>query len=177
MISQHPFWHLIGMGLFLFLFAIHCRTRKSGIFIVTLWNLTGVILHELSHLLVGLIFRAEPLGISLLPRRDGKRWCLGSVRFSRITPWNAVPVALAPLSLAGVAYLVAIFWFSWFEATLATTLGLYAVIFILLYNALPSTQDLRVAGNWRSLLLYGSLMLLLVAWSAWPTFSSRLVAP
>jgi len=165
MIDQHPIWHLIGLGLFLTLFAVHFRARKSGIFIVALWNLLGVILHESAHLLVGLLFQAAPTGFSIFPRRNGNRWQLGSVRFSRITAVNAVPVALAPLSLVPLAYLTAIYWFDWFAASLATTLGLYAAVFILLYNALPSVQDLRVASNWRSLLLYGSLALLAVAWS------------
>jgi hypothetical protein len=165
MIAQHPIWHLVGLGLFLTLFAVHCRARKSGIFIVVLWNLLGVILHETAHLLVGLLLRASPTGFSIFPRRNGNRWRLGSVSFSRLNAFNAVPVALAPLGLAPVAYLIAVNWFNWFTPTLATTVGLYAAVFILLYNALPSVQDLRVAGNWRSLLLYGSLALLVAAWS------------
>jgi hypothetical protein len=172
MIDQHPIWHLIGLGLFLTLLALHCRARKSGILIVVLWNLLGVILHETAHLLVGLLFRAAPTGFSIFPRRHGNGWQLGSVRFSRITAFNAVPVALAPLSLVPVAYLVAINWFDWFSPSLATTLGLYSAVFILLYNALPSIQDLRVAGNWRSLLLYGSLALLAVACSDWPSIQA-----
>lgn len=171
--GQQPLWHLLGALLLLLLFAIHCRARKSGIFICALWNLSGVLLHELAHLLVGLLLRAEPAGFSILPRRDNNCWRLGSVRFSRITAWNAVPVALAPLGLGGVAYLVASFWFSWFEPTLTNTLGLYASVFILTYNAIPSGQDLAVAGNWRSILLYGSLALLLAAWAAEPLISGR----
>ena len=120
-------------------------------------------LHEAAHLLVGVIFGARPTSVSLLPRRSGRGWQLGAVRFTRITPLNAVPIAFAPLGLAAVAWLAASCWFSWLPSSFTNTLILYALLFILLYNALPSRQDLRVAGNWRSLLLYGSLLALLAA--------------
>lgn len=167
MIYQHPVWHLAGFGLFLLLFVIHFRVKKSGIFVVALWSITGVVLHELAHLLAGILFGARPVNISLLPRFDGRKWRLGSVSFTRITAWNAVPVALAPIALIGVAYMVASYWFSLFKPSLAATLCLYATIFFLSYNALPSTHDLRIAGNWRSILLYGSLAIFITACSAW----------
>lgn len=111
-------------------------------------------LHELAHLLAGLIFRAQPTGMSLIPRRAGNLWKLGSVSFNRITAFNAMPVALAPLGLVAMAYWIAINWFSWNAPSLSTTLLLYGLLFILLYNALPSRQDLRIAFNWKSILLY-----------------------
>lgn len=157
----HPLWHLSGVGLFLALCAVNRWASSSGIAILALWNLAGVILHELSHLVAGILFRARPTGISLLPRRNGDHWQLGAVRFSRVTALNAVPIALAPLALAGIAYLVAQSWFSWAASSWGSTLGLYAVVFVLLYNALPSRQDLRVAANWRSILLYAPALTLL----------------
>jgi len=152
--TQHPLWHVCGAALFIVLTAIHRRTRSSGVFVIVLWNLTGVILHELAHLLVGLLFRAHPTAISLIPHRIGTNWRLGSVTFRRITPLNAVPVALAPLGLAALACLVASNWFSWYRPSFPTTLALYAAVFVLLYNSLPSRQDLRVAFNWKSILIY-----------------------
>lgn len=165
---HHPLWHICGIGLVIFLVAIHRRSKSSGIFALALWNLAGVILHELAHLLVGTVLGAGPRGMTLVPRRDGSGWRLGSVSFSRITALNAVPVALAPLGLAGVAYLIARYWSAWFRGSLATTLTLYAACFVLLYNALPSRQDLRVACNWKSLLLYVPLAAGIAAWLAWP---------
>jgi hypothetical protein len=129
---------------------------------MALWNLTGVILHELAHLLAGLLFSARPSGFSLLPHREGNYWRLGSVSFARITALNAVPIALAPLGLAGLAYWIARNWFAWYEPSFPSTLALYAAIYFLLYNALPSRRDLRVACNWKSLLLYS--LLVAVAW-------------
>ncbi len=166
---HHPLWHICGIGLVIFLAAIHRRSRSSGIFVLALWNLAGVILHEMAHLLVGTVLGAEPKGMTLVPRREGSGWRLGSVSFSRITAFNAVPVALAPLGLAGVACLIARYWSAWFRASLATTLALYAACFVLLYNALPSRQDLRVACNWKSLLLYAALAAGIAVFISWPT--------
>lgn len=36
--------------------------------------------------------------------------------------------------------------------------------FVLLYNALPSRQDLRVANNWRSQLLYLPILIIAGIW-------------
>lgn len=156
-VEQHLMWHLCGTGLFLVLVAIQRRAKSSGILAMALWNLAGVVLHELAHLLAGLLFGARPAGFSLLPRRTGDSWRLGSIRFARLTAINAVPVALAPLGLAGLAYWVALRWYTWCRPSLVSTLGLYAALYLLGYNALPSRQDLRVACNWRSLALYSVL--------------------
>lgn len=169
-IAHHPLWHLCGAALFLLLAGIHRRARTSGVLVAVLWNLAGVIIHELAHLLVGTLLRAKPVGFSLVPRREGAGWRLGCVRFRRITPFNAVPVALAPLGLFGLAYWLARQWFDWYKTTLVATLSLYAVLFVLLYNALPSRQDLRVAGNWRSMLIYLPPLVALAWYCALPSF-------
>jgi hypothetical protein len=154
---EHPLWHLCGFALFALLVVISRRAQGSGKLLVALWNLTGVLLHELSHLTVGILLRAKPTGFSLIPRRVGNHWQLGSVSFSHINAFNAVPIAVAPLLLLGIAYLAAMNWSFWFAPSFASTLGLYGTIFVLSYNALPSRQDLRVACNWRSLLLYAPI--------------------
>ena len=155
--EQHPVWHACGIGLFVVLAAIQRRARSSGIAAMAFWNMTGVILHELAHLLAGLLFRAKPVGFSLFPHREGNYWRLGSVSFARITAVNAVPVALAPLALAGLAIWCIRNWFDWCEPSLSATLALYATVYALLYNSLPSRQDFRVACNWRSIVLYSLL--------------------
>lgn len=67
----------------------------------------GTLCHELAHFSVGLLTNAEPVGISVLPRRiklpKGARskgahnWELGSVTFANLRWYNAAPAALAPL--------------------------------------------------------------------------------
>ena len=155
--EQHTSLHLCGIVFFILLAGIRRSARSAGILPLAVWNLAGTILHETAHLLVGVLFRAKPTGFSLVPRRQGRPWRLGSVSFTRITPLNAVPVALAPLGLAVIAYWFARRWFVWWSPSLGTTLSLYAVLYLLLSGALPSRGDLEVACTWRSLLLYAVL--------------------
>ena len=162
--GQHPLWHVCGLFLFIFLMGCTRRSRSAGIFTIALWNLPGVFLHESAHLLAGFIFCAGPVNISFLPRKTGIGWRLGSTGFSRINAVNALPVALAPLGLAPIAWLLARHWFHWFRPSLGSTLALYAALFILLYNALPSRRDLRTACNWKSVVLYSLLFAALVWW-------------
>jgi len=159
-------WHVCGIALVSGLFLLARQTRSAPILVICLTRLPGVILHELAHLLAGLLFRAQPESFNLIPQRrvDG-RWTLGSVAFRRVTALNAVPIAFAPLALVPLAYLLFNIWFDWLTVSLANTLLLYGVLFILVANALPSRQDLRVAANWRSLLLYGASGALL--WYLW----------
>jgi hypothetical protein len=156
-VEQQTIWHIGGIALFVALAAIQRRARSSGILAMAIWNLAGVVLHETAHLLAGILFRAGPTGFSLVPRRHGNSWQMGSVTFARITPLNAVPVALAPLGLAGLAYWLARNWSGWYIPSLGTTLTLYALLYVLLYNALPSRRDFRIACNWKSILLYSLL--------------------
>lgn len=149
---------MAGLVLMLLLFIIWRWAGRTNIIIVFLLGWPGVVLHEVSHLVLGLLFNAGPSRLNLIPEKnhgDGS-WTLGSVAFRRITALNAVPIALAPLLLLVLAYGLFRYWHRFFPVqTLFTTLGLYAVMFILAYNSIPSRQDIRVACNWRSLLLYG----------------------
>jgi hypothetical protein len=43
-------------------------------------------------------------------------------------------------------------------------LGIYLVSFVLVYNAMPSRQDLKIAFGWKSVLLYGAAAI--AAWYA-----------
>jgi hypothetical protein len=151
-------WHVCGIVLVLAMFQLNGRAGFSNILVVWIIRLPGVVLHELAHLLTGMLLRAEPDGFSLIPRRrGGGRWTLGSVTFRRVTAFNAVPIALAPMGLLPVACHVYRCWFHWLPVTIANTLLLYAALFLLVCNALPSRQDVRVACNWKSLFLYGSV--------------------
>jgi len=151
-------WHAFGILLVLAMFLLNRSARSSNILVVCITQLPGVVLHELAHLLTGILLRAEPGSFSLIPERRGDgRWTLGSVAFRRVTAFNAVPIAFAPIGLVPLAYYVYRYWFNWLPVTLANTLFLYSAVFLLLYNALPSRQDVRVACNWKSVLLYGSV--------------------
>lgn len=67
-----------------------------------LFTTAGTLCHELAHFSVGLLTNAEPVGMSVLPRRikrpgKGHNWELGSVTFANLRWYNAAPAALAPL--------------------------------------------------------------------------------
>lgn len=155
-------WQACVILLIISLLLLHRWSRSAGIVMICLTRLPGVVLHELAHLLAGILLRAQPTGFSLIPRRrpDG-RWTLGSVSFRRVTAANAVPIALAPLGLIPLAWGLYRCWFDWRPVSLANTLLLYTTLFLLVGNALPSGQDLRVACNGKSLLLYGCVGTLL----------------
>jgi hypothetical protein len=151
-------WHASGIMVVVAMTLLYRWARSAPIFVVCIIRLPGVILHELAHLLIGMLLRAQPGSFNLIPqcRGDG-RWTLGSVGFGRVTAFNAVPIAFAPLGLVPLALYLYRYWFTWLPVTLANTLLLYTSVFLLICNALPSRQDLRVASNWKSLLLYGSV--------------------
>lgn len=161
MIADIPlWWHGCGIVLVFALIMLHRSAGSAHILVTCIIRLPGVVLHELAHLLTGILLRAQPVGFSLLPRSRGDgRWTLGSVVFRRVTAFNGVPIALAPLGLLPFAYFIHTSWFRWFPLTLVNTLLLYTSVFLLVANALPSRQDINVACNWKSLLLYGSICL------------------
>ncbi len=70
--------------------------------------LPGTLVHELLHLLVGLIMNGKPVTISLWPRRVGQgQWILGAVGFANLRWYNAMFIGLAPLLAILVAMLLA----------------------------------------------------------------------
>lgn len=76
----------------------------------------GTLCHELAHFSVGLLTNAEPVGLSVIPKRikkprggsgEGHNWELGSVTFANLRWYNAAPSALAPLLVLGLPFAVA----------------------------------------------------------------------
>ena len=131
--------------------------------------LPGTLAHECCHLVFGLLLNGKPAAFNLLPRREGKGWAMGSVNFSHLTWYNAFFIGMAPLLMLPAAYGL-VRWrlggqpvFGWPEA-----LAIY-VIANLVYAALPSWQDCRLAARspigW--LLLAGG-----VAWG-WHWYQDR----
>ena len=72
----------------------------------------GTLCHELAHFSVGLLTNAEPIGLSVIPKRikkpgKGHNWELGSVTFANLRWYNAAPSALAPLLVLALPFAVA----------------------------------------------------------------------
>lgn len=155
-----PFhWHLCGLALVALLLFLGRASKRGGIVAIFLWNLMGVTLHELAHLLVGILLCAKPSGFSLIPHRQGDGMQLGSVSFRGLNAFNSLPVGLAPLGLIAAAFYMFQNWTAWFTPTLFSTVSVYFASFVLIYNAVPSRQDLKIAFGWKSILLYGGAAL------------------
>ena len=77
------------------------RTLSRWPYVSALLWFPGTFAHEMAHLLVGILFRAKPVGVSLWPRRipGTNHFILGHVAFMNLTWWKKLPVATAPLWL------------------------------------------------------------------------------
>jgi hypothetical protein len=72
-----------------------------------LFTVAGTICHELAHFAVGLVTGARPSSLTIIPRRVGPNWELGSVTLLRVRWYNAAPAALAPFLIIVLPFLVA----------------------------------------------------------------------
>ena len=127
-------------------------------------NIPGTFMHELMQYFVGAILNVIPVNFTIFPKRnlDGA-YVMGSVGFSNITFYNAVPSAMAPLLLLPIA-----FYINRYALPMMTPTFFNYVLYVLLQtiiieNAIPSGADFRVAGMyWRGLLLYAVLAIALL---------------
>ncbi|WP_144735758.1 hypothetical protein [Extensimonas perlucida] len=79
---------------------------RKWVWLYALVVFPGTLAHELSHFFVGLVLGARPASFNPFPKRAGNAIMLGEVRFERLRWWNAIPVALAPLSLVPLSAMV-----------------------------------------------------------------------
>ena len=75
------------------------RSVSRWVWLLVVLRLPSTIAHELSHLLLGVLCRAKPVGMSFWPRRVAgtNQYILGHVAFKNLTFWKTLPVATAPL--------------------------------------------------------------------------------
>lgn len=118
----------------------------NNIFKAFLVNFTGVLLHELSHFLVGFISGARPYSISLIPHKNkDNSYTMCSVNFLNLNYFNSFPTAMAPLLLLIVAYYLRIWFFKYFDLYFIPNQILYLFLMaILVDNGVPSWQDFKV---------------------------------
>lgn len=120
-------------------------TYSIPFFGITL-NVLGTFLHELTHYLFALTFNGRPSSFSLIPKRNGNYWTLGSVEIANPTWYNKMPIGLAPLSLFVFAYyLNHIYQYYVVSRDIFTDLGFIFALVVLVENAIPSRQDIKVA--------------------------------
>lgn len=148
--------------------ALHRRISSSGTFVAILYCLPFTVMHESAHYLVALLTGGRPSSFSVLPRRTGGGWVLGSVN-AVPTMLSAVPTALAPLGWLAVGYYLMVFWE--FRPVLVPEYLLVAVLYACSAACAPSWQDLKVAiRNPLSLFLWVGAAYLVIAF--WPAMSA-----
>ena len=123
------------------------QARRS-FWLLSLLALPGTFCHELCHWVVGKALNGQPVHFTVIPRREGRGYVLGSVGFVNLRWYNAFFVGMAPLLLLPAAYLLFL-WrlgarpvIGWPEAAMVFLLA------SLIFGAVPSVQDLRIAGRW-----------------------------
>jgi hypothetical protein len=124
-----------------------------------IFTVAGTICHELAHFVAGLATGARPTTFSVIPKRSGRHWQLGSVTLSRLTWYNAAPSALAPLLLIciplGAAWLRTRGNWTFQPMDLALTL-LLAPQFLSFW---PSSSDWKIAvRSWPYLIIIGLIV-------------------
>lgn len=128
----------------------------NSMWMCSLVNVPGTILHEMMHFVIGYFLNARPCNFTILPRRsvDGG-YVMGAVGFRNITFYNAVPAAMAPLLLLPIGYYVNELVLPLMPATLLNYVLYVLLQTIIIENAVPSSQDVRVAtSSFPGLLLY-----------------------
>lgn len=109
-----------------------------------LWVLPGTLVHELLHLIVGLLLNGKPVTVSLWPRRAANgQWILGSVGFTNLRWYNAVFIGLAPLLAIAVSMALTPTPIGWKLHT--DDLWHWALVAPVLAMCLPSTTDWKLA--------------------------------
>lgn len=141
------------------LLLMHLARRWSLLYALVVWP--GTVLHELAHWLVALLLGGQPTSLSVVPARSERGWRLGSVGIRRARWFNALPIALAPLLLAPLAWLALVHatrvdatsWVHWALLYVATSAAV---------SCLPSLQDWKVVASRP----FGALLYLVAAAAA-----------
>jgi hypothetical protein len=151
-----PILYLVGTAGVLW--AMNQARRSFWLF--SLVVLPGTLSHELCHWVVGKLLDGRPVHFTVFPKRVGGGLVLGSVAFSNLRWYNAFFIGLAPLLLLAAAYGLFLWRLSGHPVFGWTEGGVVFLLANLLFGAVPSWQDLRVAARspigW--LLLAGALV-------------------
>jgi len=113
-------------------------------FLRILFVFPGTFVHELLHLVVGLLLNGKPVSMSLWPRKIGaSQWVLGTVGFTNLRWYNAMFIGMAPLlAIAGVM-LMAPEGKGWSPGM--SDIQQWAITTPILAMCLPSTVDLMLS--------------------------------
>jgi len=151
----------------------------------------GVLLHELSHLITGILLGAKPRSMSLIPKKvykedrevqenpnnkelakkvakmkDYEKEFLGvsygSVGFQKntINFINALPIAIAPLSMFILVYYIYIYFFNFVQQGLVTEFLLMLIIALISWNATPSSTDINIIKKNKGTIFFWAILII-----------------
>lgn len=136
-------------------------TTYRSMWLSSLVNIPGTILHEFMHFFVGMLLNARPCNFTIFPRRgDDGSYVMGSVGFRNVTFYNAVPASMAPLLLLPIGFYLNRYFLPALQPTFVNYVLYVLLQTIIIENAMPSGADFRVARMYISgVLLYGFIFL------------------
>lgn len=128
----------------------------TSMWMSALVNIPGTFLHELMHYLVGALFNARPVNFTIFPQRNAAGdYVMGSVGFSNITFYNALPSAMAPLLLLPISFYINRYGLPLMQPTFVNYILYVLLQTIIIENSIPSQADFDVARKYLSgVLLY-----------------------
>lgn len=143
---------------------VHLKSATyRSMFLCALINLPGTILHEMMHFLVGLILNAKPCNFTILPRKSDNGYVMGSVGFTNITFYNAIPSSMAPLLLLPIGFYLNRYFLPNMNPTFTNYILYVLLQTIVIENALPSSADFKVAKqHFLGIVMYTALGLALL---------------
>ncbi len=122
------------------------QARRS-FWLFSLLALPGTVCHEACHWAVGHLLNGRPVRFTVVPRREGRGFVLGSVALANLRWYNAFFIGLAPLLLLPAAFGLFLWRFGGTSNPGWPELGLAFLLANLLFGAIPSGQDLRIAAR------------------------------
>lgn len=135
--------YLAGMAAMLWVL----NQAKRSFWLCSLLALPGTLCHEACHWAVGKVLNGQPVHFTVIPRKEGHGFVLGSVAFRNLRWYNAFFVGMAPLALLPLAHGL-LLWrlggdpaLGWPEAAMVFLLA------NLVFAAVPSWQDVRIAAR------------------------------
>ena len=142
----------VVLGLVLLLYFL-----RRSIVLFSLAAFPGTLLHELLHLIVGLLLYGRPSGFSVIPRRVTRGYVLGSVRFANVRWYNGGFIGLAPLMLLPLALWLLAWRLHGLQGLPLLEMVWAYLLATLIYASLPSWPDIKVAAasSWLLLLALG----------------------
>ena len=154
--------YLAGMGAMLWLLS---KARRSFL-LISLLALPGTICHELCHWVLGKVLNGHPVRFTVIPRREGRGYVLGSVSFANLRWYNSFFIGLAPLLMLPMAYALLVWRLGRHPVMGWPEVGVVFLLANLVFGAMPSMPDLRIATRspigW--LLLAGAIGYCFRAW-------------